>query len=77
MFNTFSDCSLFPIDAPAVLPTAFSLIPSLIQSQVWKERHAGLAALGTLAESCTDDITPQLGGIVQLVPIKFYYYTKY
>jgi hypothetical protein len=56
-----------------VLPAAFAAIPALIQSQSWQERHAGLSALGTLAEACNEGMTRELGTMVQYAEILLFF----
>ncbi|KAI8849944.1 armadillo-type protein [Chytridium lagenaria] len=51
----------------SVLPVAFGILPALLGSANWAERHAGLMAISVIGEGCKDVMIEKLEQIVGLV----------
>lgn len=51
----------------ALLPAFFGAVPGMLQSSEWQHRWAGLRALASVAEGCTDELEDQLGAVLGLV----------
>lgn len=50
-----------------VLPPLFKFVPPMIQGQSWKERHAALMALSSVAEGCVELMVKELTQVLDMV----------
>jgi importin-5 len=55
------------LGAKTIIPPSFTYIPSLISSTDWRERHASLMAISSIAEGCEKYMTGELGQILDMV----------
>ncbi|KAJ3715385.1 armadillo-type protein [Lentinula raphanica] len=51
----------------AILPPSFQYIPSMLANYDWRSRHAGLMAIGAIAEGTGKVMVHELGRVVELV----------
>ena len=51
----------------AVLPPIFQWLPQMISSQQWRERHAALMALSSIAEGCEKVMEPELEKVLDMI----------
>lgn len=50
-----------------VLPIAFQHIPTMIVSELWKDRVAALISIGAIAEGSLNEMKPALGQMMQFI----------
>ena len=49
-----------------IVPLASSLLPQLLSSQDWKQRHAALICLAQIAEGCAKVMQKNMSGLVDM-----------
>jgi len=55
------------LGAKAVIPAAFRYLPGLISSSDWRQRHAALMALSSIAEGCEKYMKTELSRVLDMV----------
>lgn len=50
-----------------ILPTTFTWIPRMMQSNAWRDRHAALMAISAISEGCRDLMVGELDQVLKLV----------
>eukprot|EP01099_Mayorella_cantabrigiensis_P001326 TRINITY_DN1575_c0_g1_i1.p1 TRINITY_DN1575_c0_g1~~TRINITY_DN1575_c0_g1_i1.p1 ORF type:complete len:1131 (+),score=337.45 TRINITY_DN1575_c0_g1_i1:1-3393(+) len=51
----------------AIAPSLFNLIPTLLLSQDWKQRHAGIMSIALVGEGCSKFIGPHLENVLKYI----------
>ncbi|KAI9141287.1 armadillo-type protein [Paraphysoderma sedebokerense] len=51
----------------SVIPVSFALIPQMLGSQAWQQRHAALMAVSAIGEGCQKFMEPELGKVLQMI----------
>lgn len=55
------------LGAKAVIPPAFTYLPSMLSSSDWRQRHAGLMAISSIAEGCEKYMKAELSKILDMI----------
>jgi importin-5 len=55
------------LGAKTIIPPSFAYLPRLIASADWRERHASLMAISSIAEGCEKYMIGELGRILDMV----------
>src|SRR5579859_5118126 len=55
------------LGAKTIMRPAFTYLPSLISSNDWRERHAALMAISSIAEGCEKYMRPDLGRVLDMI----------
>jgi len=55
------------LGAKTIIPPAFTYLPRLISSADWRERHASLMAISSIAEGCEKYMKAELGRVLDMI----------
>jgi len=50
-----------------IVPVLFNLVPNLLLSQDWKQRHAGIMSIALVGEGCSKFLSPHLDNVLKYV----------
>jgi len=51
----------------SIVPALFNLIPNLLLSQDWKQRHAGVMSIALVGEGCSKFLAPHLENVLKYI----------
>ncbi|KAG9049500.1 hypothetical protein FS837_010096, partial [Tulasnella sp. UAMH 9824] len=51
----------------SILPVTFQVVPAMLNSPIWQQRHAGLMAICSVAEGTAEFMEKDLGSVINLI----------